>query len=179
MAGKRLAPRFSEEEIDLGLATVALFSGNTRRASAALKEHGLKVSQATLYKWKAHRYVERYDEIYKRGLPLRDARTAQRFEEITEAAADATQRLIDRTDQALHENEIPARDLPGAARNMATAAAISVDKALLMRGRPTQIVERQDAAPLLRKLEALGVATLERSFDAETTAEEENPSSGT
>jgi hypothetical protein len=62
-------------------------------------------------------------------------------------------------------------NLPGALRNVETAKAINVDKSALLRGRPTQIVERRDAAELLRKLQATGVVALDLPA-VDSTAEE-------
>lgn len=105
------------------------------------------------------------DEPYVWVQTLRDGK-------VIEKAGDTTARLMERVEN--ESADIPARDLPGAIRNVATAAAISTDKALLLRGRPTQIVERGDAMTLLRKLSASGLAS-DTSHDAKATAEDDPP----
>ena len=65
--------------------------------------------------------------------------------------------------------DVPPRDRPGAARNLMVTAATAKDKALLVRGQPTQIVQRNDAAPLLRKLAAAGLLATDH---VDGTAEE-------
>jgi hypothetical protein len=174
--GKHRAParRFNDEEVELSLLALALCSGNTRRASAELRQHGLDVAHSTLHAWSHEQYPERYERIYKEQLPLVGQRAAQRFEELAERAAETQEQLINQTDGKL--TEIPARDLPGAVRNMATAMGINHDKAALLRGKPTAIVQRgSDAAGLLRKWEAQGLAKVDKGFDAEATAEDLDP----
>ena len=41
--------------------------------------------------------------------------------------------------------KLPPRDQPGAIRNISTSKAINIDKAALLRGQPTEIVEHRQA----------------------------------
>jgi hypothetical protein len=159
--------RFNDEEIDTALVTLALCAGNTRRASAELRAVNIEVGQSTLHKWRTGLHCERYERLYRQQLPRISERVAQRCEELAESQAELAARLVHEIGRNMAE--IPARDLPGALRNVETAKAINVDKSALLRGRPTQIVERRDASELLRKLQATGVVSV---GDVDATAEE-------
>jgi hypothetical protein len=156
--------RFNDEEIDTALLTLALCSGTSRRASAELGAVGIDVDQSTLHRWRTALHTRRYERLYKEQLPRIGERVALRCEELAESQADLAARLVRAIDEKLPD--IPARDLPGALRNVETAKAINVDKSALLRGKPTQIVERRDAGELIRRLNALGVI--------DSTAEEED-----
>jgi hypothetical protein len=54
-------------------------------------------------------------------------------------------------------NDLKPAELANALRNVGVSKAINLDKAQLMRGKPTEIVERRDADQLIRTLQAAGV----------------------
>ena len=82
--GRKAPARFNQEEIGLALRTVALYNGNTRRASKALKGKGLDVAYRTLHNWITTRYVDDYARVFEEELPNSGKRAAPRFEEIAE-----------------------------------------------------------------------------------------------
>jgi hypothetical protein len=69
---------------------------------------------------------------------------------ITELERDTTERM------KAELPHIPARDLPGALRNLTTSKALQYDKvANPIRGRPSVVVERRDVSELWKRLERL------------------------
>jgi hypothetical protein len=170
----RLAPnsRYTDQEVERGLVALALCSGQRRRASKLLAKQGLKISDGALRYWKEHAHEDWYWEIQARIMPRVRAIAAEKHSELAELEGEASRQLLDRL--MTEADEIPARDLPGAVRNLDVAAAVNRDKAAMLRGEPTEIVEHQrDALQILRQLKEMGMplpADMEHAI--ESTAEE-------
>ena len=152
---KRQKPsRYTDQEIDQSLFALALASGNSRRASAMLKERGQKVPHTTLDTWKHRTHPERYERIQADTLPKVRARLADEMEALAQDQIDLEAEITKRLRERL--GEIPDRDLSGSLRNVAVAKGINMDKTAPIRGEPTQIigspVERaEDALAALRR----------------------------
>ena len=160
--GSELAPRprksashYTEEEIYRGLAEVALCAGNTHRAARQLSAQGMAIPRGTLEKWANRQHVDRYARVREELLPKIHAQIAADCEELAALGAQLERETLEK-----YREELPnlrASEAASAVRNIATSKAINVDKATLLRNRPTQIVEHRDASELIRKLEAVGV----------------------
>lgn len=133
-----------------GFVALALCGDNSVRAS---EQCG--VPDATLRRWRREHRHE-YDRVRRELAPrLESIVVAEQYAFIIEAG-HAKRLALAKTMDALENDQIPARDLPGALRNITTAEAISIDKVLALSGRPTSIVEHRSAAELVRKLAAMG-----------------------
>jgi hypothetical protein len=154
-ANKRTpARRYTEQEIDQGLFALAWMSGNSRRAASLLATQQVHIPASTLADW-TKRYPDRYARVRVETLPRLNADLAEQHTALAQAGMDLEDEL--RRKIVEQQAEIPARDLPGALRNVATSTGIHSDKARILRGEPTQIVEHKDPLALLRSLRSKGV----------------------
>ena len=168
------------DTVNAALTELALVGGSARRAIPRLQEKGVDVARSTLELWRDDQHAELYASI-------RDDRAAQvqrviaaEHEDLAIRGAEVTRALLERTRENL--DEIPARDLPGAVRNIATATAIATDKALMARERPVAMpAETRSIDELVRGLIALGVARevgvtdAPNAIDATCEVEERTP----
>ena len=159
----------SNEEIERGLLAVAVANGNTRRAQQALAVEGLDLPRSTLHRWQMETHAERYIQIQADVLPKIRAQAAEQHMELAERGMAVEQKLLDKLEEEV--NEIPSRDLAGAARNVATGTAIHTDKAGILRGEPSVIVSR-GMHEIVRSLKAKGIVI---EVEAEEVEIEENP----
>ncbi len=153
-ASRARAGDYSPEEVERGLMEVALCGGNTRRAHRALKERGLQISRSTLLKWATERHVDRYDELRREVIPKVHDRMARESEDLAIEYGEAERKTLERYLQVLPE--LKPAEAAGAARNMATSRGIATDKALTLRGQPTQITEHRSVDETLKALARLG-----------------------
>lgn len=164
----------NSEEIERGLVEVAAANGNVRAASKALAEQGVKVPKTTLHRWATDTHADRYLQIQAELMPRIRARAAEQHMELADRGMQLEHKVLEKLDSEV--DEIPARDLPGAARNIATGAAIHTDKASVLRGEPTQILARHDIAEVTRSLRAKGIEL--EVVDAGAVEVEDQPALG-
>jgi hypothetical protein len=148
-------PNFGFEETERGLLELVMANGNAEqavRALAADDEAGFAVSPVTLLRWRK-KEPDRYQTIRAEQLPQLMAVNAEHHLRVAKAATDTVAKLIARTEATI--DELPPRDLSGAARNMATVAGIHADKATAA-GEVPFTRQLRDAAEVLRDLEAMG-----------------------
>lgn len=150
---RRPIRRYKPEEIERGLAAVAVWGGNTRRAARQLKAAGLSIPRETLRGWIETVHSERYAELRTELVPRIHAKIAEESEDLARREAELAHKVLDRLETELPD--IPARDLPGALRNLDTGKAINVEKSLLTRSQPTVIVGRQSPDELWRQLKRI------------------------
>lgn len=135
--------RYTDQEIKLGLAAL-LYAGTIKKASDQTGVHA-----ATLTYWRDHR-PDLWSEVQADIAPKLDQMVLDQARELAvtwaEIEAQAAQRMAD----ALPKLDV--RDIPGAARNISTARAISVDKLQVLAGRPSSIVEHRSTAELVSQL---------------------------
>ena len=115
----------------------------------------MKVARTTLRKWATSSHVERYEKIRREVIPQIHDRMAQESEDLAGEYAVVERKVLERVEEELPN--LKAGEAAGAARNLATSRAISADKALLLRGRPTEITEHRNPDELLRKLASSSV----------------------
>ena len=142
---------YSVEQIEAGLAAMAMWHGNSRQASRVLKEAGLEIPHTTLVEW-PKAYPERFQELREQVVPQVREKLAQMFEVAGMRGAELTIKTMEQF--AEKADTLDTRDLPGAIRNISTAAAISVDKSSLLRGLPTEIRQNDSAEDVLKRLQA-------------------------
>lgn len=128
----------SEIEIEQGLMAIALESGNSRRAERRLADMGVKIAQSTLHKWMT-RHDERYEQIRREVLPQLRAHAAEKHTAYADAEMEVGLQLLERLQGSL--DDIPARDISTALRNIDVGQGIHRTKAAELRG------ELQDQRP--------------------------------
>jgi hypothetical protein len=153
-AGKPGRESYTEADRRVGLGALALCSGNGRKAAALLERAGQRIPSRTLYAWR-HDHADLYREIREGAVAKVKADAAEVYTDIAGALIEDAGALR----QRLSENveDIPARDVPGAIRNVMTGAAIATDKASTLRDEPTSIVQHRSSAEILRALASKGV----------------------
>lgn len=119
---------YSEAARLAALMELALCGGSPTRASRRLKERGTPVPRRTLSKWLG---TEEYAQVRDEQALQVQKEIAREHEDIAIRAAGVTRKLLTRMDK--EADEIPVRDLAGAARNAGTIAGISTDKQMLTR----------------------------------------------
>ena len=161
---------YSVEEIEKGLLAVAYWNGNTRKAAAMLQESDppLQINHATLYYWVRNNHAQTYERIRQELAPKVQARAAEEHSALAAKQIAVSGEMTERLSRKSHH--IPARDLPGAIRNLSTAAAIHEDKTDLLRGEPGRREAQKSATELLR---GLAIKLGKDPKQIEGTAEEE------
>ena len=106
----------------------------------------------TVRDWK-RRYSGRLAELTEQFGAEIERQAVSGYLDVIAEAQELERVLIRKTLEAAERDEIPARDLSGAARNASTTKAINIDKVLLYQGKPTKIIGREkDAEEALRGL---------------------------
>lgn len=162
---------YSLEQVEAGLAALAIWHGNTRQAARVLKEQGIEIPRTTLQEWKKG-YAERLNELTEQIVPQVREKLAQQFELIGMRSAELTLETLDEYGDKL--KDLDARDLAGAIRNVSTAGAIGIDKASLLRGMPTEIRKTENVGDLVERVQQTERALRDRfpNLFVEGTAEE-------
>jgi hypothetical protein len=149
-ATRKRGEKYTDEEVERGLREIALHSGNTARAARALQSRGITVSRSALELWKNRQHPARYAQIVEEVLPEVYGKLARESEELAQRYAEAEAETLERFREQLPD--LKPSDVSTAIRNFAVSRGISIDKAQLLRGRPTAIVETRDLAQLARDL---------------------------
>lgn len=159
---------YTREEVERGLIALAYANGNSRHAARMLKDTGMHIEHTVLWRWKNENHADLYKELQERVLPDIRAAAAEKHmaqaEREIEVSREALERLAGKLD------ELPARDLPGAVRNLDTGAAIHRDKAAMLRGEATVITgkEPRDLKQVIRALKSKGVDFVDAEVVEET-----------
>jgi hypothetical protein len=162
--------KFTTEQVDGALLTLAMLGGSTEKAGKELRAAGMNVTSRTLREWREKLYPGRYRDLCQRhardieGVIVRGSRAiAVRADEVTMLA-------LEKARAQLKAGE--ARDPASVARNAAVTKAVNIDKMMLLEGRPTQVTEHRDADELMRAIRArVTVLDKEAAIDAEVIAE--------
>lgn len=163
---KRAKRSYNEEELERGLVELALAAGNSRLASRTTG-----IPPKTLENWARTIHPERYERIQADIVPRLHARIAANAERNALDAMEAQQLALEITRRQLANGDI--KDASGATRNLATTAGIMTDKAALLRGRPTAIIEQRSPDEILNSMAAKLQRLTGQTFDADTTAVED------
>ena len=153
--------KYDTEQIERGLQQLALCDGNAAMAHRRLQALGQPtIPRTTLTGWLTS-HADRYAEIQREIVPLIREGIARQNEALIIREGEIEGKLVERLDKRLEgePDAIPARDLPGAVRNLAVARGVNTDKASTLRGQPTEITEhRRDFVEIQRALEAKGIS---------------------
>lgn len=162
--------RYSAEEIERGLAELAVCSGSAKSAARELEAKGLKIPASTLEGWK-RTHADRYAVVRLEVVPRIHSKMAEECEDLAIEYGQVEREIIERFREELPN--LKAGEAANAMRNAATSKAIAVDKASLLRGKPTSRVEHRGVEETIRKLVGQGVIEVE--YDVDGTAEELPP----
>jgi hypothetical protein len=160
------ATTFDLEDREAGMLAIILHGGSCLKAAAAIEQQTgrRKIPVSTLRLWKTQ-HADRYRELQLEVAPKVADVIAAEAEETAILAAEGERLAIQRTIETI--DELPAKDAAGAARNMAVVKGIQIEKAGLLRGRPTSIVESRSPDAILTSIaKKLG-------FSVDSTAVEE------
>jgi hypothetical protein len=127
-----------------------LCSGNTRRANRELAERDVDIPESTLRTWKERTQKQAYQQLVEEELPQVYAAIAERCEDLALAQADVEAKLLAKLEGDL--DKLDARDLASSLRNVNVAKAVNIDKASLVRGKPTEIREDRSLTEVARAL---------------------------
>jgi hypothetical protein len=162
---------YTEAEIEEGLTAVAFCSGNTRRAARELQATGTRaIPRDTLNNWVRGKHRARYERIVEEILPTIYAGIAQRSEDLATRMAEVEEELLERV--KARADELKPHEAASSLRNVTVAKAVNIDKAGLIRGRPTEIGEERTLVEVARALERFeGIVKINTEV-LEGTAEE-------
>lgn len=155
------------EMVDAGLLTLAACGGRYREASKTLKAKGLNIPDSTLQYWRYEMYPNRYRDIAARQAAVIEGEIINNIRALALRASEAAYKALELEEERLVSGE--TRDAAGSLRNIATSIGITVDKILLMEGRPTAITEQRSSDDVLRGLTDRGYV--------DSTAVEDKPAS--
>jgi hypothetical protein len=136
-------------EVEAGLVALALWHGNARQASRTLAEQNIEIPASTLQEWKRSK-ADQLAELERTVVPQVRAQLAKQYEVVAMRSAEIAVDGLDRLADELHD--VPIKDLGKTIQGITTAGAISVDKASLLRGLPTEIHETRSADDILKGL---------------------------
>lgn len=131
LAAKRV-PQHSPAEIETALTVLAHLGGNSARASELTG-----IPSSTLRVWRLYDHVERYAEIMKREAPRIEALAIAQSRELTLKYAALEHAAVERVMDVLPEMD--GKDASNAMKNAAISRGVSIDKTLVLEGRPTSI----------------------------------------
>jgi hypothetical protein len=175
---------YTEEQIQDGLAALALHNGSVTAAARALKVQGWPIPKSTLEGWKR----SKADELAEARALVNERiwrRVSDKWRRAAEEGAEATSDAIEAGREAMAQGDAKTASTWGStAQRFATAGGISHDKSSLVDGRPTQRRDDNlsDLPAMLRELHSLApdvFPNLPRHPAFESTAEEIEPDEGT
>jgi hypothetical protein len=149
--------RFTEDDVNAGLKTLILHGGNVKQTVEALGEEGVLVKNAELRYWRDVAFPTRYYALRKELSAEVGEEVAGRAMEKAIVADDAESLFIEKAVEKA--DDISPDRLTAAARDMSQVKAQNIEKAQLLRNKPTQIQETRDTAELLNVLRKLGILT--------------------
>ncbi len=164
--------KFSPTEVDTGLLAVATL-GSTTRAARHLRSIGLKVSESNLRRWRSI-YPKRFAAIARRHAPEVEQAMITQARDAALNAGVGVSEAIDLERERIKRGEV--KDSSAVAQRLAIAQGISVDKMLVLEGRPTQIVNHQrDAVDIMRSLSEIAPGLVKGGWVDSTATEESDP----
>jgi len=158
--------------VELALNQLAMQGGNYSATSRVLEErYGITVKPLTLSNWVNGVMQDRYLELVEEHETIARQVAAEKATSIAAEAADGAQRLVAETMAQM--DQIEPRHLAPSARNLAQVHSSMTDKALLLRGQPTEIRKLESLDELVDVLAGLGVIEGEAIEEAEIVASDQ------
>lgn len=163
-----VARSFTTEERRRALTVLALCSDNARAAARQLKAQGHPVNARTLDRWRTA-HADELEEVRQEVVVRIHARIAAEQEAVVREATQAAREYVERARHDLKAGKV--KDAAGGARNLETVSGIGVDKLLVLRDRPTQVVEHRHAVEVLAELDRI----FPKRYDADSGTQELPP----
>jgi hypothetical protein len=160
------ARRFTLEETDTALLELALAAGNAELAARKLHEKGLKIAARTLRDWRNETHADRYIELQARVAPKVEAVLVNRFRENAIRAGEVAREALEQTSEDLTSGKA---DAGKTFQQVMVGTGITIEKMLLMEGRPTTVVESRDTQQLLAELKEIAPSLVVESTAVEVT----------
>jgi hypothetical protein len=129
---------FTTEQFETAMLTLVIHAGNSEETARVLAEHhNIKITSRQLLNWR-NDYPLRYQQAHSRFAERIEGTLITRSQEVALTAQDKTLQLLHR----INEDTTPqqAQQLASAAKSTAITSGVGVDKALLLQGKPTQII---------------------------------------
>jgi hypothetical protein len=144
--------RFTTQEVEGALLTLAINGGNTESAAKQLNAAGVDVSARTLRDWRTKVYPRLYANMFTRHRALIQDQVVNDALANAAFAGQAVRLGLEETLRKLEAGEV--RDPSSAGKNAAIIQGISVEKAALLSGLPTVRVEHTQADEIMRAIRA-------------------------
>lgn len=149
--------RYTYADVDLALRLLILNGGNRNATVEQLAERGIAVTSEAIKYWRDHAFARRYFNMRQELGRDVGEEVAGRAMERALQADDATGIFIEGAVREARAGEMTGRDMAQAARAMAQVLKDNVEKAQLLRDRPTEIRETRDPMEALKFLAQMGV----------------------
>lgn len=142
--------KYTPQTVEIALLTLAMCGDNSGAAVRTLAAKGIKVEQATLKTWRQDQFPNRYRDIAERHRGAIEGEIVSNVRSMALRASEIAQRALDLEEKRIASEQVS--DASASLRNIATSIGISVDKILLLEGRPNQITEQRSSDDVLRGL---------------------------
>jgi hypothetical protein len=148
----------SEKDVTDALNFLVL-TASPRRAANLMRDLGHPVSERALKNWRDHSFRTRYYNIRRElAQEIGEELAGKAFERALQAdEVQAT--MIERLGSEVAE--IDAKDLPKGIQALANAKSSDIEKAQLLRDKPTSIEEKRSVTELFAELKSLNVVVNE------------------
>ncbi len=159
--GSRLE-RYTQTEVDEALRAFILGGGRYTATVELLSEAGMEVTADALRYWVQHAFATRYHSLREElgkdvGEQIAGA-AMERATQMNEAETKVIQRIEEEAEEGAPKD---LAALSTVSRNLAQAKSLNIEKAQLLRDKPTQIKETRSVAELLGVLQRAGVLKVE------------------
>lgn len=151
---KRELPGSNPETVQRALLALAECNGNTYKAMRELAQDGIKISDVTLLDWRKRKFKDEYERVRAEVLPRVRRKAAEQHMDLSARLMEVEGELLEKLKEK--QDELPAKEVSTALRNVSTSAAIHVDKATILDQDEGQ-APPLDAESLLRKLGSRGM----------------------
>jgi hypothetical protein len=161
-----MAAKTDPRKVELALQLAAINNGNVELTVRQLREQaGVRITAPTITGWMRGRYAKRYGELAE--LHAETARESAAIEaaEIAARSAEVTRSMVDAAAESI--DQLDPRDRAPSARAMSQVHAAMTEKALLLRGQPTQRVSITELDEIFNELRSMGVVDAQVIEDAE------------
>lgn len=144
--------QYTREEVLKGLTVLALVAGSKKRAEEMLVQQGLqRINIATLRDWAYVTYRDDYERIKSEIDQHVRAKLADNHLALAFDAGEIEALALEKLRAKLENNELNGKELASVLSSSAVAGGVHTDKAQLLAGKPTQIVQN-DFSELQRAL---------------------------
>jgi len=155
MSGTVTKRSYDEATKQRALIATAACAGNTRMASARLKEDKIEIPFQTIHVWVTKTHAADYQRLRRDALPKIQAAVTEEHLSLVQATLEAERKLLE---EVVDESKsLEPRDRINALKNVAIQGGVHSDKFLQFSGQPTSRVELRGSVEILRELQSMGV----------------------